>query len=252
MAPQSTTSSQELLAQAAQKLSTAIKEAGTAPNDFAKNLLELLEVSTKIDQFDEMASAANAEATSDEAQKWREISLMTMQHARKHLIEQQKRVIDQLHGASENGASLYKDAHESVKPVLTAAKPPAGMLSEVKLGQAVQPPPGLAAPPGLTCPATPSKKTVADTPKLSTLPAHGLRPPPGLASAGTAKTKTTLVSPPPGFAFQKGQKPRQQATGYPKKTQVSETNKTSLFEARFGNEITGASAMVNLDAYESE
>merc|ERR1719194_312406 len=109
MAPQATTSSQELLAQAAQKLSSAITEAGTAPNDFTMSLMQLLEVSTKINEFDEMASTANAETTTDEAQKWREISLMTMQHARTHLVEQQQRLIEALRGLSESGASLYRD-----------------------------------------------------------------------------------------------------------------------------------------------
>lgn len=236
MAPQTTSSSQELLAQAAQKLSTAITEAGVAPNDFAKNLLELLEVSTKIDQFDEMTATANAETITDEAQKWREISLMTMQHARKHLVEQQQRLIDQLRGASENGASLFKDASQS---------------PEVKPGKAVQPPPGLATPPGLPCPAAPSKKTAVNAPQLSTLPQRGLRPPPGLASAGTANKNTTPVGPPPGFA---SQKPKKQVTGYSKKPQASETNKAPSFQARLGtsNEINSASAVMNLDAYESD
>lgn len=244
MAPQTTAvnSSQELLAQATQKLSLAITEAGTAPNDFAKNLQELLEVSTKINQFDEMASAASAETITDEAQKWREISLMTMQHARTHLVEQQQRLIHQLRGASDKGASLWQDAVQSpeVKPALTAVKP------------AVQPPPGLVTPPGLSCSTRPSKQIASDTPKLSALP-NGLRPPPGLASAGTAspghaRAGTAPVAPPPGYTFQKSKK---QAAGYPKKPHASDT-KPSFFEARFGKETTTAPAVMNLDAYESD
>jgi len=241
MAPQAN----EILVQAAQKLSSAITEAGAAPNDFAKNLLELLEVSTKINQFDEMTSTASAETTTEEAQKWREISLMTMKHARTHLVEQQIRLIDQLRGASENGASLFKDALEvkptEVKPAPTAVKPSSGPA------KAVQPPPGLAGPPGLPCPPQP-KKEKAESPKSP----PGLRPPPGLASAGTAPA----VNPPPGFAFQKGQKPKKQAAGYsspkaPKKSQ--EANELSFFEARFGTKgTTAAPAAVNFDAYESD
>jgi len=252
MAPQTMTSSQELLAQAAEKLSSAITGAGAAPNDFAMSLLELLEVSTKINQFDEMASAAEAETASDEAQKWREISLMTMQHARAHLVEQQQRLIEQLRGSSESGASLFKNAIQTpeVKPAITAAvKPASGLPSPVKPAQkAVQPPPGLATPPGLPVPSkakTASKPAAASPPKLSlTVPARGLRPPPGLASAGTAAP----VSPPPGFSFQKGQK--QKKAGYAQKPQ-----QLSFFEARFGKETTtpvATPAVMNIDAYESD
>lgn len=257
MAPQTMTSSQELLVQAAQKLSSAVTELGTAPNGFAKDLLELIEVSTKINQFDEIASAANAEATTEEAQKWREISLMTMQHARTHLVDQQQRLIDQLSGAAKNGASLYKDAIQSpeVQSGHTAVKLPPGLPSEVTPAPAVQPPPGLGSPPGLTCPTKPSKP--ASSPKLTALP-NGLRPPPGLKSAGTAPglaskgTGSAAVAPPPGFSSSKVQKPKtqKQAAGYPKIPQSPETNKPSFFEARFGTEA--APSVMNLDAYESD
>jgi hypothetical protein len=227
-----------LLAEAAQKLSSAITEVGAAPNEFAVSLLELLEVSTKINDFDEMASAANAETTTEEAQKWREISLMTMQHARTHLVEQQQKMIDQLHKFSESGASLFTSPVQSseAEPGVMAVKPP----SEVKPAKmAVQPPPGLAGPPGLP---TPSKQKAGAPP--------GLKPPPGLASAGTAS-----IAPPPGFAHPKGKKPQKPVAGYPKSPKSSQM---SFFESRFGKEtgIPSGSAVVNpavnLDAYDSD
>eukprot|EP00746_Dinoflagellata_sp_MGD_P161658 gnl/MRDRNA2_/MRDRNA2_88884_c0_seq1.p1 gnl/MRDRNA2_/MRDRNA2_88884_c0~~gnl/MRDRNA2_/MRDRNA2_88884_c0_seq1.p1 ORF type:complete len:240 (+),score=64.68 gnl/MRDRNA2_/MRDRNA2_88884_c0_seq1:179-898(+) len=239
MAPQNTTSSQQYLAQAAQKLSSAIAEAGAAPNEFALNLVELLEVSTKINEFDEMASAANAETTTEEAQKWREISLMTMQHARTHLVEQQQRLIEQLRTSSESGASLYKGPVQSaeVEPDVMAVKP----HLEVKPAEmAVQPPPGMAGPPGLA-------KTSKQTAGAAARPPPGLKPPPGLASAGTAK-----VTPPPGFSPQKAaQKPKKPVAGYPKSVKSPQM---SFFESRFGKEASApaAPAVVNLDAYDSD
>merc|ERR1719191_488330 len=120
-------------------------EAGAAPNDFAKDLLELLEVSTKINGFDEMAVADESETSSEEAKKWRQISLMTMQHARKHLVQQQQNLVEKLHGLSMSGASLYDAAN--ALPVPTAVKPPPGLSLEVASSQmAVKPIPGLTTP----------------------------------------------------------------------------------------------------------
>jgi len=223
------TTSQEFLVKAAQNLSAAVSEAGTAPNDFAKNLLELLEVSTKLNQFDEMASAADAETTSVEAQQWREISLMTMQHARTHLVEQQQRLIEGLRGLSESGASLYK----------------AGLSQEAKPNQmAVKPPPGLAAPPGLSVPLKPSKVT-----NRKSAPPPGLKPPPGLASAGTAQ-----VTPPPGLTTPV--KSKLSAAAHPWRINKKVDDKpANFFEARFGqkeNTQTVSNGMINLDAYDSD
>jgi len=236
------TTSQEFLVQAAQNLSKAVTEAGTAPNDFGKNLLELLEVSTKINQFDEMASTANTETTSAEAQQWREISLMTMQHARTHLVEQQQRLIEGLRGLSESGASLYKAPNALPSP--TAVKPPAGLPQEAKSNQmAVQPPPGLAAPPGLSMPLKPSKVT-----NRKPLPPPGLKPPPGLASAGTAQ-----VTPPPGLSTPV--KSKLSAAAHPWRINKKVEDKpTNFFEARFckENTQTASNGMINLDAYDSD
>jgi len=232
-----TSSSQEILAQAAQKLATAVTETGSAPNDFAKNLLELLEVSTKINQFEEMASAANAETSSEEAQKWREISLMTMQHASAHLVDQQRRLIEALHGLSESGASLYKAPG--------AVKPPPGLSPEVKLDQlAVKPPPGLSTPAGL---GPNSTKVTNRKPQ----PPPGLKPPPGLASAGTAPAST-----PPGFTAKPlGQQPKKKAmVSPPWRMNKQAAPFTPSTDERFGNETKQAasSGMINLDAYESD
>lgn len=257
MAPNTVTSSQEFFIQAAQKLSTAVSETGTVPNDFAKNLLELLEVSTKINQFDEMASTANEETASAEAQQWREISLLTMQHARTHLLEQQRRLIEGLRELSEAGASLYKSP--DALPDQRAVKPLPGGDPEQKLDQmAVKPPPGLAAPPGLSMSFEPTKVT-----KSKPVPPSTLKPPPGLASAGTAP-----VTPPPGFNALPNRKapraPKKEAAVHPwRMNKKSDDKFTSLYEARLskgstdtatssGTETTASSSMLNLDAYESD
>jgi len=248
MAPNTVTSSQDFLIQAAQKLSATVTETGTAPNEFAKNLLELLEVSTKINQFDEMVSTANEETTSVEAQQWREISLLTMQHARTHLVEQQQRLIEKLRDLSECGASLYKAPEVPLDQ--TDVKPLPGADPEAKLNQmAVKPPPGLAAPPGL------STTEVTNCKSLPPSPPAALKPPPGLASAGTAP-----VTPPPGFnapANRKplGRTPKKEAAVHPWRiNKKGNDGVTSLYEARFSKEDTErpTSSVLNLDAYESD
>jgi len=250
MAPNTMTSSQQILAQAAQTLSAAVSGAGAAPNDFATKLLELLEVSTKINEFDEMAAAANSETTSEEAQKWREISLMTMQHARAHLVEQQQHLIEGLQGLTDSGASLYKaaDAQQSSekKPASMVVQPPPGLSTEVKSDRmAVQPPPGLTVPLGRSTPQKTNKVQ----------PPAGLKPPPGLVSAGTASKITT----PPGFnAAQKkptSQKPKKEVAAHPWRVNKQGGDKSSnFFDARFGKETktTAAECVINLDAYESD
>jgi len=240
-------SSQQILVQAAEKLSAAVQEAGTAPNDFAKNLLELLEVSTKINQFDEMASDANAETTSAEAQQWREISLMTMQHARTHLVEQQQRLVEELRVLSDSGASLYKASEIQAVPM--AVKPPPGLAKEVKSDQmAVQPPPGLATPPGLSM----STKVTNSKPPAP----PGLKPPPGLASAGTAP-----VAAPPGFNASANRKPaaqmpKKEASAHPWRVgKKGEKNKmSSSAESQMNKENTQSATLglFNLDAYDSD
>jgi hypothetical protein len=170
-------SSQQLIAQAVQKLSDAMGTVSEPPNDFAATLLELLEVSAKINQFDEMNALAADEASSEEAQKWREISMMTMKHCQAQLSEQQQRLIAKLQGLSQSGASLVKAAtiEPAMKPEPKVLKPAAPQVKpaapQVKpQAKAVKPPPGLSttAPPGLSGPP-------------------GLAPPPGLRSAGTAR-----------------------------------------------------------------
>merc|ERR1719301_391950 len=220
-------SSQQILAQAAEKLSTAVQEAGAAPNDFAKNLLELLEVSTKINQFDEMASAANAETTSAEAKQWRDISLMTMQHARTHLVEQQQRLVEELRALSDSGASLYQAPDTLAVPM------------------AVKPPPGLAPPPGLSMPVEVTNRKPSSPP--------GLKPPPGLASAGTAPAAT-----PPGFNTPANHKlatqmPKKEASVHPWRIgkKVDNTKISSIPEAQINKEnmqsaSLGMNRMINL------
>lgn len=173
-------SSQQLIAQAAQTLSTAMGTTGDSPTEFAQVLLGLLEVSAKINQFDELNALATDEASSEEAKKWRDISMMTTQFMLAQLSEQQQRLIARLQDLSQSGASLVKEPAVKVameepaievamKPVPKAAKSSAPPVKPEPM--AVKPPPGLpvAPPPGLSAPA---KKAA---------------PPPGLVSAGSGR-----------------------------------------------------------------
>lgn len=139
---------QEVLSRASKKLNDAIKEVGS-PNDFAILLQELLQVSTKIAQFDEMTSAAEEEASSEEAQTWKEISMMTLQHCRTQLVDRQRLLIEKLQGLSETGASL----HTSPAPLTLTTD--AKTAQEVKVSQ-VGHPPGLVLPPAFA-PSSESK-----------------------------------------------------------------------------------------------
>lgn len=160
-------SSQQLIAQATQKLADAMAGVSEPPNEFAKTLLELLEVSAKINQFEELNTLAADEAASEEAKKWRDISMMTTQFMMAQLSEQRQRLVEKLRHLSQSGASLVKDPtnEEAVKPEPKAEKPSTPQVKAVPT--AVKPPPGLSAPPGLA-------------------------PPPGLASAGTGREGAAL------------------------------------------------------------
>jgi len=161
-------SSHQLIAQATQKLADAMAGVSEPPNEFAKTLLELLEVSAKINQFEELNTLAADEAASEEAKKWRDISMMTTQFMMGQLTEQQKRLIAKLQDLSQSGASLVNAPaiEVAMKPESKAAKPSTPQVKaeptavKPQSGPSMKPPPGLSAPPGLA-------------------------PPPGLVSAGT-------------------------------------------------------------------
>jgi len=146
MAPSGTASPQGLIAQAAEQLSLAISESGQGPNDFARALLDLMEVSAKVVEFDEMQAAASVEAKSDEAKQWQEISLLTLKYCRQSLIEQQQRSIKAVSDMAEQGASLYKNLEPTAEaPTLAFCASPPGVW-------AARPPPGLCPPPGISGP----------------------------------------------------------------------------------------------------
>lgn len=149
MAPTtSANSNQAILATAVQKLADAVNETGNAPNSFSKKLLELMELTSKIQQFEEVAELASKEASSDEAQKWQEISLMTLKHCCGHLLEQRQKTLAELQKLAQNGGSLFKEPEAIANPQESAVKPPPGLNAPPGLSA----PPGLGAPPGLSAP----------------------------------------------------------------------------------------------------
>jgi len=125
---------------------------------FAKSILKLLEVTTRISQLDElMVDALSAgETETPETSKWKEISAMSGQFARTSLVDRQLAAIDELLDISVRGGSLVKEASEQSQqrvehgPLLDPlAQPVVGASAGV--GDAA-PPMGLAAPPGLPAP----------------------------------------------------------------------------------------------------
>merc|ERR1719321_2642917 len=98
MAPQANDGSKQLLAQAAQKLMEAVRDTGLAqPTPFAAALLELIECSAKLQEFDDMASEAQAKQTNcEEAQAWQQIAQTTLQFCRDSLLDQQEKALQRL------------------------------------------------------------------------------------------------------------------------------------------------------------
>jgi len=164
-------SSQQVLAQAAQQLLDAVRENGAEPSPFAEALLELMEHSSKLQEYEGMMSVANQEAKSDEAKTWQQVSLMTLQYCQKNLVEQQQRALQKVTQLLEQGESLLhipekspevpehsdQDASENREPPST---PPPPAPTETRKEKAAtpltppgvwvtRPPPGLEAPPGL-------------------------------------------------------------------------------------------------------
>lgn len=226
--PQAAQTSLDILMQASNKLEEAMKEVGS-PNEFAILLQELLEVSTKVAQFNEMAFAAEQAAISEEAQTWKEISMMTLQHCRTQLVDRQRSLIEQLQVLSEDGASLSR----SVAP--SAATTGAKVTSEVKLSAG--PPPGLSSVPGCAYPS--SSSFDGSSSKKAATPS--VRAPPGLDLPSR-----TPMTPPPGF---RPQNPQLKA---PKVKQESSAKITNQKQVTALAEPACSSSMLNLDAYNSD
>merc|ERR550514_1001615 len=97
---------QTIMAEAAEKLLEAVREVGSSPSPFAVALLELMEYSTKLQQFDDMLEDAKKEASSDEAKTWQQISLITLQYCRQGLVEKQQRAMRTVCDLAAQGATL--------------------------------------------------------------------------------------------------------------------------------------------------
>lgn len=141
----------QLLAEAAQKLMTAVQDTGLAePTPFATALLELIESSAKLQEFDDMAAEAKTkQSVSEEAQTWQQISLMTLQFCREGMVDRQQKALQKVMEMASQGASLST-------PGAAAAPLEAEISTTVPVAKSTpcvsRPPPGLAAPPGLSAP----------------------------------------------------------------------------------------------------
>lgn len=176
----------------ATKLSDQVRAAGSEV-PFAKSMLDLIEVTARISQLDELVTSAQAasETESPEARKWKEISAMSAQFARSSLFDRQIAAIDELLDLSARGGSLVKEASDAAgqpAKLLTAAEaraPPPGLPAPSPLLKDTSgniPPPGLCAPPGLAAP--PGLEHVKPVPNASpAAKAAPWRRPPGVFRA---------------------------------------------------------------------
>eukprot|EP00746_Dinoflagellata_sp_MGD_P011045 gnl/MRDRNA2_/MRDRNA2_123042_c0_seq1.p1 gnl/MRDRNA2_/MRDRNA2_123042_c0~~gnl/MRDRNA2_/MRDRNA2_123042_c0_seq1.p1 ORF type:complete len:238 (-),score=70.62 gnl/MRDRNA2_/MRDRNA2_123042_c0_seq1:42-755(-) len=228
--PQAAQTSLEILMKASNKLEEAMKEVGS-PNEFAILLQELLEVSTKVAQFNEMAFVAEQAAISEEAQTWKEISMMTLQHCRTQLVDRQRSLIEQLQVLAEEGASLSRSV---APPTLTTG---AEVASKVESTHASgSPPPGLPSVPTCAYPSpiqfdgSSSKKAAAPI----------MRAPPGLDHPSR-----TPKTPPPGF---RPQDPQLKASKIKQETSAKIANQKQVAALA---EPARSSPMLNVDAYDS-
>jgi len=140
----------------ATKLSDQVRAAGTEI-PFAKSMLDLIEVTARISQLDELVTSAQAasETESPEARKWKEISAMSAQFARSSLFDRQIAAIDELLDLSARGGSLVKEASDAAGQPAKLGAPPPGLPAPSPLLKDTSgniPPPGLCAPPGLAAP----------------------------------------------------------------------------------------------------
>lgn len=237
MAPSTQSNSQQLIAQAADQLAQAVREVGQSPNDFAKSLLDLMEVSAKVAEFDEMAAAASKEAESEEAKQWQEISMLTLKYCRQGLIDEQQRAIKQVCGLAEQGASLFHKGADAAKEVPAAAAPEAAPCVRPPPGVWAKGPPGFSAPPGLAPPPP------------------GLPAPPGLETctkaSGKVPTEAARAGKPaaqPSKASSNLPPWRKSPKVGPAKEPAQEVAKETAKEAHAEPPASGGCAL-NLDAY---
>lgn len=190
MAPAHADSTQ-ILAQAAKQLQDVVKETGSTAGPYAIAILELIECTAKLQEFDAMATSAEENAaTSEEAQTWREISLMTLQYCRQNLVEQQRAGVAKVCQLAGEGASFYHPLAAAETPATEVA----GNDTKTRQDEAASPkavlrsptldmpqsPPGCWAirpPPGLDLPAAYDAESAEPEPKSK------VAAPPGFNSA---------------------------------------------------------------------
>lgn len=186
-------SSQQVLAQAAQQLLNAVRENGAEPSPFAVALLDLMEHSSKLQEYEQMLAVANQEAESEEAKTWQQVSLMTLQYCQKGLVEQQQRALQKVTKLMDQGDSLFQVKEESSTPPEAVPEAVAETVPEVPATDVVtkRVPPSAAPPPApaaTNTPKTPPGVWVTRPPPGLEAP-PGLEPPPGLTTMAEVKKK---------------------------------------------------------------
>lgn len=175
-------SSQQLIGQAAQNLLDALREHGAAPSPFAVALLDLMDQSAKLQEFDDMMAKAQQEASSEEAKTWQQISLMSLSYCQKGLVEKQQAALQRVRELGEQGASLF----EPTTSVVAAAEVPSTPEVAVSPDSIAEHPPPK--PASMTKDKFENETKVEDEVPLVPPgvwvvgPPPGLPPPPGLES----------------------------------------------------------------------
>jgi len=237
---------------------STLKRGGAPPTKFAESLLELLEVTAKIQQLDDLNASAQAvgEDETEETRRWKDISVMSANLCRGGLVEQQLGAIEKLQGLAARGGSLCAEA--SSEDVCAPIEPrkgahagtggdsaadsggsdgeagTGGVAAGTRLALAGPPPPGLSLPgPAATC-----------------APAAG---PPAAPNA---------ISPPPGFGGPPGLSLPKPTQGGPKKKAPAQAKSSKAGEreaSSWAEKAKGAVAFepkaasctgLNLDAYD--
>jgi len=239
---------------------------------FAKSMLDLLEVTARISQLEELVEDARSVGVeeSPETRKWKEISTMSAQFARSSLVDRQLAAIDSLIDLGARGGSLLKEASDHVEIAPAEAKTPPQMpmlpakisagtggdspVSAYEIEDAgpgatgaapcvTAPPPGLSAPPGLLAPPGLEHPAAARTPQRPVAAVKTPQRP--VAAVKTPQRPVAAVKtpqrPPPGLSLPAA---RQQARAGPVKQVKEERPTAPLFAA--------SCMAVSLDAYSDE
>jgi len=252
-------SQQHMLAKATEALLDAVKATGEGPSEFALYLLELIEVSAKINELSDVKAAAKQTAVSNEAKKWQELSLLTLQFCADGLNEQQKKLARQVTDMAGKGASLSRSAATAIAggpaPALTSVSSMLAALPRMPdletQSKAQMPMPAMAPPP------RPKPTPQSGQKSAQVLQASQTKPP---AAAGAADSPAKSVAKGKAKAKQQVSKQAKQAAKRTAAQQPVGSQQLSTAAPEFHPDsattqacaAAAASRLPNFDCYDDE